>query len=212
MSDVVDAVRVLVADDDPSVRVVLSTRLATWGFDVVTAEDGAEALELLQAPGGPSIGLLDWMMPELSGPDVCRRISAGPVAASRYLILLTARGGAANVAQGLNSGADDFIVKPCDDRELRARLGVAARVVRLESQLHERVRQLEEALADVKQLEELLPICSYCHSVRQDNDYWQRLDHYVASHGMTFSHGICPSCFQTHVEPQLERLEGAMGG
>ena len=212
MSDVVDAVRVLVADDDPTVRSVLSTRLEKWGFGVVTAEDGAQALDVLQATDGPSIGLLDWMMPELSGPDVCRRISAGAHATGRYLILLTARGGAANVAQGLSSGADDFIVKPCDDRELRARLCVAARVVRLESQLHERVRQLEGALANVKQLEALLPICSYCHSVRQDDNYWQRLDHYVQRHGMTFSHGICPSCFETHMEPQLERLKAVVGG
>ncbi|HEY2805603.1 MAG TPA: response regulator [Gemmatimonadales bacterium] len=212
MAAIVDAVRVLVADDDPTVRLILAERLASWGFDVVTVEDGVAALEALRGPNAPSIALLDWMMPEMNGPEVCRRISSSAMSMGRYLILLTARGGAANVAEGLNSGADDFITKPCDDRELRARLCVAARVVRLENQLHERVAELQEALANVERLEALLPICSYCHSVRHDDDYWQRLDQYVARYGVTFSHGICPSCFETHMEPQLASLEAGEPG
>ncbi len=204
MSRIEDAVRVLVADDDPTVRVILSAQLQEWGFDVVTVDDGEQALEALRAPDAPTIALLDWMMPGLSGPEVCRRISAGPNAAGRYLIMVTSKNGGADVAEGLDSGADDFISKPCDARELRARLGVAVRVARLENQLIERVAELEEALDNVEQLKSLIPICSYCHNVRQDDDYWQRLDHYIARHGLLVSHTICPSCFETHVEPELQ--------
>lgn len=199
--------RILVADDDPVARLVVSSRLTKWGYGVVTAEDGTSALAVLTRPGAPRIALIDWMMPGLDGPDVCRRLRASASGTSTYVLLLTAREGSASVAEGLDAGANDYLTKPFDDRELRARLGVAARVVNLEDQLQARVTELQHALDSVARLEELLPICSYCHSVRQDDDYWQRLDQYVGQRGVKFSHSICPHCFEKHVEPQLEAME-----
>jgi hypothetical protein len=81
-------------------------------------------------------------------------------------------------------------------------------VVRLEQQLHKRVGELQVALADVDQLKGLLPICSYCHHVQQGEDYWQRLDQYIGEHTeVQFSHGICPQCYETHMQPQLDALK-----
>jgi sigma-B regulation protein RsbU (phosphoserine phosphatase) len=199
--------RVLIADDDPVARCLVEAQLRRWGYDVSTVGNGPDALRALLVRGGPRIALLDWMMPELDGLEICRQVRAHPCREVRYLILLTSHGGPESVAEGLEAGADDFITKPFDARELRARLGVAARVAKLEDQLHERVCELQEALANVERLQGLLPICSYCHSVRPDENYWQRLDQYVAEHAdVTFSHGICPQCFETHMQPELDKI------
>jgi DNA-binding response OmpR family regulator len=205
--------KVLLADDDPIARAIAGARLVEWGYEVQAVEDGNAALRALREPLGPRIGLLDWSMPGLDGPEVCRALRADPHTANAFLILLTARDAASDIAEALESGANDFLTKPFDPRELRARLGVAARVVGLEDQLRQRVDELQKSAAAIARLEGLLPICAYCHSVRQGENYWQRLDLYVAEHGVTLSHGICPQCYETHMRPQLEAMEaGTPGG
>jgi hypothetical protein len=107
------------------------------------------------------------------------------------------------------------MVKPFKPLELRARLGVGVRVVELRRRLEARVLALEQALAEVKQLRGILPICSYCKKVRSDQDYWQQVESYVAQHTEAkFSHGICPECWQQHVKPMLDALgqEGMASG
>jgi DNA-binding response OmpR family regulator len=132
---------------------------------------------------------------------------AAQLSAPTYLILITARGGLENVVQGLEAGADDYVTKPFDPRELRARLHAGARVVQLQRAVLERNQALEEALKRVKLLQGLLPICSYCKKIRNDRNYWEQVDAYVASHSEAqFSHGVCPDCFEVHLKPQLERL------
>ena len=89
------------------------------------------------------------------------------------------------------------MIKPFDPDELRARLKVGQRVVELERQLAKRVNDLEQALADVKKLRRLLPICMYCKSVRDDKDYWHEIEEYIHTEtGADFSHGICPNCMK----------------
>jgi DNA-binding response OmpR family regulator len=200
-------VRVLIADDEATTRHLIQVTLGHWGFEVLVAEEGAGALRILKASNPPEIALLDWVMPEVDGLEVCRRMRAAPLSAPTYLILITARGGLENVIQGLEAGADDYVTKPFDPRELRARLHAGARVVQLQKILLERNQALEEALKRVKLLQGLLPICSYCKKIRNDRNYWEQVDAYVASHSEAqFSHGVCPDCFEVHLKPQLERL------
>ncbi|MBX9622599.1 MAG: hypothetical protein K2X82_02180, partial [Gemmataceae bacterium] len=107
----------------------------------------------------------------------------------------TANDAKKDVIAGLQAGANDYVTKPFDVDELQARLGVARKVVELQAALAARVRELEEALAQVKQLQALLPICAYCKKIRDDANYWQQVDSYLVNHsGIRFTHGICPDC------------------
>jgi response regulator RpfG family c-di-GMP phosphodiesterase len=115
-----------------------------------------------------------------------------------YLILVTAREARGDVIAGLDAGADDYVIKPFDADELRARVAVGVRVLSLQEGLAERVAELQAALTNVKQLSGLLPICSYCKRIRGDDQYWQQVEGYIAAHSdAQFSHGICPACYKT---------------
>jgi DNA-binding response OmpR family regulator len=199
--------RILIADDDATSRHLIQATLGGWGFEVLVAVDGCEAWRVLQGSGGAEIAILDWVMPGIDGLDVCRRMRATMPNAATYIILVTARGGLENVLRGLEAGADDYITKPFDPRELRARLHVGVRIVQLQKALMERFQELEDALKRVKQLQGLLPICSYCKKIRNDRNYWEQVDAYIASHSEArFSHGVCPDCYEIQLKPQLERL------
>ncbi len=199
------SLKILIAEDDPVSATLLKTLLSQWEYDVVTTENGDEALSVLTAPDGPSLAILDWMMPGLSGPDVCRKVRNSALTRPVYLILLTRLGKRKNIIEGLEAGADDYLAKPFDAAELRARVQAGQRVVNLEHELLARVQELEEALANVQRLQGLLPICSYCKKVRDDKDYWHQVENYVAQHAdVQFSHSICPSCYETVIRPQIE--------
>jgi DNA-binding response OmpR family regulator len=189
--------RVLIAEDNLTARRALELHLGQWGYEVVSTADGAEAWGAFQAPDSPRLAVLDWMMPELDGLEVCRRVRGLAVAEPPYIILVTARGEREDVITGLESGADDYLTKPVDRAELRARLQAGRRVVELRASLAGRVRELEAALARVKQLQRLLPICCYCKKVRGDQNYWQQVEAYLSEHAdVQFSHGICPDCYE----------------
>jgi DNA-binding response OmpR family regulator len=199
--------RVLIADDEATSRHLVQNIVRGWGFKVLVCVDGGEALRILEGASPPEIALLDWMMPKVDGLDICRRMRAAKPHVPSYIILITARGGLANIVQGLEAGADDYITKPFDPRELRARLHVGVRIVELQKTLLNRCQELNEALKRVKQLQGLLPICCFCKKIRNDRNYWEQLDAYVASHSEAqFSHGVCPDCYQIHLQPQLEGL------
>ena len=200
--------RILIADDDSVSRRLLERTLQGWGYEVTVARDGAEAWAALSGPSRPQLAVFDWMMPGLDGPELCRRTRAMEgQAAPVYVILLTARAERSDVVEGLEAGADDYVVTPFDRAELRARLHVGARVLQLQSSLAERVRELEDALSKVKLLQGLLPICSYCKRVRDDRNYWQQVESYVTDRSAArFSHSICPACYEREVRPQIEDL------
>jgi CheY-like chemotaxis protein len=170
---------------------------------------GVDRLRRLGRPGSaepdaPRLALLDWMMPGLDGPDVCRKVRGQAGREPPYLILLTSRGAKEDVVVGLHSGADDYLTKPFDRGELQARLQVGRRILTLQHSLADRVRELESALAQVKQLQGLLPICCYCKKIRDDQNYWQQVEQYIGKHSAArFSHGICPECWQKEVCPQF---------
>jgi sigma-B regulation protein RsbU (phosphoserine phosphatase) len=122
-------------------------------------------------------------------------VRATPHLRGSYLVLLTARAGAWNVVEGLQSGADEFLVKPFDRLELRARIGSGSRVLGLQADLARRVGELEEALRTVDRLEGLLPICSCCKRIRQGDHSWGQVEDFVAERSRArFSHGLCPDC------------------
>ncbi len=198
--------KVLVADDDRIAATVLSQTLRQWEFDVTVVSDGAEALRYLQTHGAktPTLAILDWMMPHLEGADVCRRARLEMPLANLYLMLLTSLESKGHIVAGLDAGADDYLIKPFDPGELRARVNVGVRVLSLQERLTERVSELQEALANVKQLHGLLPICSYCKRIRGDDSYWTQVESYIAERSdAQFSHGICPPC--AHVlEKEIE--------
>ena len=197
--------RVLVAEDDPTCARILQVSLGNWGFAPVPYGDGAAAWEALQQPDPPSLAILDWMMPGMDGVQVCQRVRAKPELAGMYIIMLTTRGSKEDVVEGLWSGADDYVVKPFHIQEMRARVQVGMRVLSLQRSLADRVAELEKAANNIKQLQGLLPMCAYCKSIRNDQNYWERVEQYLSEHtGTQFTHGICPSCYAK----LMENIEG----
>jgi sigma-B regulation protein RsbU (phosphoserine phosphatase) len=190
--------QILIAEDEPVSRRLLVKTLEQWGYEVVICEDGTSAWNALQAPDAPNIAVLDWMMPGMDGPEICRGVRESGAQRQPYLMLLTSRTRMQDVVAGLKAGADDYLTKPVDREELEARLSVATRVVQLQQRLADRVVELEEAISRVRQLQGLLPICAYCKRIRDDQNYWNQVESYIAEHlDVRFSHGICPSCLET---------------
>lgn len=205
--------RILIAEDDLTSRRLLELTLERWGHQAVPAADGDEAWAIMQGPDCPSMAILDWMMPGLDGVEICRRARQELSREPPYMILLTARGSRADLLEGLESGADDYVTKPFDREELRARIRAGERILELQDRLRDRVAELEEALAHVRTLQGILPICSYCKKVRDDQDYWMQVESYLARHSeMQFSHGICPDCWVSRVQPELDRLKSGASG
>lgn len=197
------AIEVLIAEDEPVSRRLLDRSLTQWGYHPVVCPDGLQALDLLRSPAAPRIAVLDWVMPGIDGVDICRAIRDNTAASQPYLILLTARARPEDIVEGLKAGADDYITKPVDREELHARLQVAARIVGLQQRLSDRVEELEQALKRVRQLQGLLPICAYCKRIRDDQNYWNQVETYLADHtDVQFSHGICPTCFDRVIKEQ----------
>jgi phosphoserine phosphatase RsbU/P len=198
---------VLVADDLDVNRKLLRSLLTVDGYEVIEASNGFDALRILQAATGPMVGLIDWEMPQMEGIEVCRQTRTIPSAPPLYLILLTVRDSKQDIVAGLQGGANDYITKPFDKTELLARVSIGRQMVQLQQALTERVAELKEALINVKQLGGLLPICSYCKKIRDDQNYWQQVEAYVGKHSEAkFSHSICPQCYEDIIKPQMVKL------
>lgn len=182
--------QILLADDDATTRLTVAAVLKAAGHSVNPAVDGEEAWAMLQIAKFPVV-VSDWYMPNLEGPELCRRIRERRDPSYTYFILITARGGRDQYLAAMDAGVDDFVTKPVDAEELVARVRVAERILGLRNEL--------------KQLEGLLPICSYCKRIRGDNDTWAPLEGYIEKRSAAeFSHGICPDCYAKYVEPQLK--------
>jgi sigma-B regulation protein RsbU (phosphoserine phosphatase) len=173
--------RTLIAEDDRSLRETLSRLLRLEGYDVVEAASGIEAWHEFEQSRFTLV-LSDWMMPQLDGLELCRRIRATERPYYSYVILLTALKGKGHFLQAMSAGIDDFISKPFDADELRAKLHVAERI----ATLHDRVKRLEG----------ILPTCMYCKKIRDQNQTWVSIEQYITKRSNAeFSHGICPDCF-----------------
>jgi sigma-B regulation protein RsbU (phosphoserine phosphatase) len=202
--------KILIAEDDQVSRRVLTANLIKCGHEVVAVSNGLEAWQALQKDDAPHLAILDWMMPGMEGPEVCRRLRQSIREIETYVILLTARHGVAEVVKGIAAGADDYLTKPYHRDELCVRVQVGVRMIELQTKLADRVAQLEQALEQVKRLQGIIPICGYCKKIRDDQDYWQNVDSYIATHSEAeFSHGICPSCFAEIVKPQIDLFKSS---
>ena len=196
--------KVLIAEDDAPSRLMLQSMLTTWGYTVTAAGDGNEAWKILCEPEHPHLVILDWMMPGIEGPEIVSRLRERAPDGTYYAIIITSLSNTDSAATALDAGADDFVGKPLNIVELRARIAVGCRMCSLQNTLSEHIRELELSLNRVKQLEGLIPICMYCKKIRDDQDSWQQLEKYITEHSEAlFSHGICPKCY----EEQMENIE-----
>lgn len=155
-ADVPSKARILVAEDDPVSRTLISTRLAKWGYDVVITSDGAEAMAVLRGRNAPSLAILDWSMPGIDGLEICRRLREAQKII--YIILLTANGSKENIIEGLRAGADDYLVKPFHAEELQARILVGMRAMTAQETLVDRVLALETAVSEIGSLKLRIPL------------------------------------------------------
>jgi phosphoserine phosphatase RsbU/P len=189
------AMKVLIADDESVSRLRVRRFLVSLGHEVVEARDGRQAWEEFQRQPF-SLLIVDWMMPEINGLELCRMVRGEGRAKYTYVIMLTALDGKGSYLEGIGAGADDFITKPFDTDQFQARLGVAQRILSLQ--------------AEVRQLEGLLPICSYCKRINDTENGWVQIESYVARRtDASFTHGICPACYTGQVRPQLMALREA---
>ncbi|MEW6743053.1 MAG: response regulator transcription factor [Planctomycetota bacterium] len=205
--------RILIAEDDAVSRHLLTIQLRKWGHEVVVCENGERAWKVYQEPDPPAIAILDWMMPEMDGVELCRRVRKTLQESPPYLILLTAKTVADHVVEGLRAGANDYVTKPFRAEELRARIEVGQRVVELQAALARRVAELQDALEHVKTLQGLVPICMHCHRIRSDRDAWEKLEEYVEAHSEAeFSHSVCPQCLEKLYPENGEAAPGDLFG
>lgn len=187
--------KILIADDDTVSRKLISRILTNWGYEVIQATDGGEAWAAFQSNSRIHLAILDWIMPIKEGLEVCRLIKASKQRSFTYVIILTALTKPEDLALALENGADDFVAKPFNAVELRARIRSGLRQTILHHKLKSNIRQLKQALADVKQLRGIIPICAWCKNIRDDSDYWNSVEDYLASQSeVTFTHSICPDC------------------
>ncbi len=139
-----ERMKVLIADDSATSRAMLRKSLARWGYEVVLAEDGAEAWDILEKPDAPPMAILDWVMPHLTGPDVCKKVRETRREPYTYILLLTSKNSKGETIEGLEAGADDYIVKPFDQQELSVRLRAGKRIIDLQLSLMEAREELRE--------------------------------------------------------------------
>lgn len=196
--------RVLIAEDDLTSRSMLKAVLEKAGYEVVETINGAKAWAELQKPDAPKLIILDWMMPEMDGLEVLKRIRALGHEDPPYIIMLTSKGEKAGIITGLNAGADDYLIKPFDLGELRARIKVGRRMVEMQEQRAAQFQELRQALDHIKTLQGIVPICCFCKKIRDDKGYWDQVEVYVSKHSnATFSHSICTECMKKHYSEEL---------
>lgn len=186
--------KILAVEDDAVSRAVLRQALRKLGHEVIEEADGKAAWTRLQAEPVRVI-VSDWVMPQADGLDLCRKVRGRVGGEYVYFILLTSSDATElNQRMAADAGVDDFLTKPLNLNELWMRLRVAERVLRYTTQ--------------VRQLEEMMPICSYCKKIRDDHNYWQQIEGYINERtGSEFSHSICPDCYQSVIVPQLEAMK-----
>ena len=201
---------ILVADDELIYRRLARAALEPAGHEITEVDDGLAAWERLEGAKRPALAMVDWMMPGLTGPEICRKVRERADASPPYLILVTGQGRPEDIVAGLEAGADDYITKPYNPAELRARVQVGVRMLDLRTALAARVIALEEAISQVDHLQGLLPMCAWCKKIRDEKNYWQQVEQYIAGHTKAqFTHSICPECRDSIGGPKIETIRGA---
>jgi len=186
---------IVIAEDDLVTRLLIEKILRDAGHHVVARSTGQEAWDHLEHHPVQVI-VSDWQMPDMDGLDLCRRVRALQRETYTYFILITSVSrNTTNLHAAIAAGVDDFLSKPVNPDEIWMRLHVASRIL--------------EYAGQVRELESLIPICSYCKKVRDDSNLWQAVDHYLSHHtGRDLSHSICPDCYRTIVQKEIDDLRG----
>lgn len=192
---------VLIVDDEPDIIKILRKYLENHGLGVLTAQNGREAIEILHK-SDVRLVVTDRMMPEMDGITLCRSIRASELSGYVYIIILTVSGSKEDIVDGINAGADDYVTKPFNLEELKVRVDSGLRVLALEQSLHEKIKEeeilvgeLKAALDQVQKLSGMLPICATCKKIRDDKGYWNKIETYICEHSEAkFTHGMCPDC------------------
>jgi phosphoserine phosphatase RsbU/P len=189
--------QLLIADDDANTINLVCKYLHDWHYEVVIAVNGIEALDIITGSNSPQIIILDWLMPKMDGIEVIKKVREMETSSPPYIILFTVRDEKGAIIEGLDAGANDYITKPFDKDEFHARIRVGERFINLQNALAERIKELQEAMAQINTLQGILPICSFCHKIRNDQASWEMLEQYISQHSEAkFSHGICPECLK----------------
>lgn len=187
--------RVLIAEDDPSSRMMLKNVLEKIGYDIIETSDGRQALDVMKQPDPPLLLILDWNMPEMNGIEVLLEVRKLSLTIPPYIIMLTVKDGKEDIVYALEKHADDYISKPYDPDELRARTGVGVRMIELNLALAKKIDDIEKAFEEIKMLKGIVPICASCKKIRDDSGYWHQLERFISEHtDAEFSHGYCPEC------------------
>jgi DNA-binding response OmpR family regulator len=193
-------VKILVVEDDPFFLRVLHRRIMSEGYQVGTAADGREGMKSI-VTFEPDLVISDWMMPEVDGLELCQSVKTGLREAAPYFILLTAKGEISDKLLGLETGADDYLTKPCDQGELMARVRAGVRIVSLTQALRRTSADLQMALAELVAMRggreptaEALAVCPSCRRV-SDGGRWQELGQLLAGRsGSGAWRQLCPDC------------------
>jgi phosphoserine phosphatase RsbU/P len=196
---------VLVVDDTQINIDLLVLLLQKKNYNVQVAESGKEALQKI-AVSPPDVILLDIMMPEMDGYETCRRIKNDQDSKHIPVIFITALSEIKDKIKGFEVGGVDFVTKPFNVQEVLARVKAQLTIQHLYKTLAEKNRELEKALDEVKSLQGIVPICSKCKKIRDDDGFWQKVEQYVSERtGAQFSHSYCPTCLQDEID-KLDQL------
>lgn len=186
---------ILIVDDNAANIDVMLTFLELDGYDFSVATSGEMALKIARH-SIPDLILMDVMMPGMDGLETCKELKADPVTAEIPVIFVTAKKEVEDIVSGFRAGGVDYISKPFRQEEVQSRVGTHLRLRKLILAQERLIRQLNDALAEVGTLRGLLPICSYCKKIKDEDGQWQRMEKYIRTRTEAdFSHGICDECF-----------------
>ena len=187
---------ILVVEDHPTTRKLLESILLE-DYEVILAENGIKALEILKHRDDVDLILLDIIMPELNGYEVCKKLKENPTTENIPIIFLTVLDAEDAESKGFMLGVNDYVIKPVNRIRLKTRIRNQFDLKHKTDMLIQKNHELEAALEHIKTLQGILPICSFCKQIRHDDGQWFHLEEYVKKHtDAQFSHGVCPQCMQ----------------
>lgn len=187
--------KLLIAEDEYTTRLTVQVILEQWGYRVDSVEDGDAAWKLLKNPEGPQIAILDWEMPGIDGVELCNKVKTLDRDTPVYVIMLTGRDAQNDILKGFDAGADDYMTKPFDENELRARVRVAERLVSIQEELAISNNELRAVLNHVEMLQSNLPLCTSCMCVQDYDNSWRSIQEYATGkEDPRFQYTTCPHC------------------
>ncbi len=185
---------ILVIDDNPDNLRLLAGILEEQHYKVRLAPNGARALATIEKEA-PDLVLLDIMMPDMDGYEVCRKLKENELTAGIPIIFISALHDMIDKVKAFSLGGVDFVTKPFNSEEILARIKTHLSLHFLQLQMEKKNSELQKALDEIKTLRGILPICSSCKNIRDDNGYWNQIESYIHDHSEAeFSHSLCPEC------------------